>query len=67
MARFDVREPSSYDPMSADERANLISEGFDVDDRYPEYGQRALLQAYRAGFLDGLDHAASPETETKEI
>jgi hypothetical protein len=55
----DVCEPSSGNPMTADERANLISEGFDVDDEYPEYGQRALLKAYRAGFLDGIDSANS--------
>lgn len=50
---FDVREPSSDDPITADERTNLTIEGFDVDEPYPEYGQQSLLQAYRAGFHDG--------------
>lgn len=53
--RFDVREPSSDESMTTDERNNLINEGFNVDEEYPEYEQRSLLQAYRAGFLDGLD------------
>jgi hypothetical protein len=55
----DVREPSSGDPMTADERANLISEGFDVDKGFHDYGNSDLLKAYRAGFLDGIDSANS--------
>ena len=37
------------------ERANLRVAGFyDLDDPYPEYGQRSLLAAYRAGWHDAL-------------
>jgi hypothetical protein len=52
---MDVREPSSAHPATDDEWANLTSEGFDLDEGDPKYGQDAILKAYRAGYLDGVD------------
>lgn len=51
---MDVRNPSSGDPLTEDERRNLTTEGFDLNDKWPEYGQASLPQAYRAGFHDAL-------------
>lgn len=50
---MDVRDQSSGDPPTGDERRNLTIEGFDLDEDYPEYGNSAVVQAYRAGFHDG--------------
>jgi hypothetical protein len=44
---FDVREPSSGDPMTDDEWANLESEGFNLNESDPKlrYGIPDLLKA----------------------
>lgn len=52
---FIVHDPRAEVGPTDLERANLRIVGFyDLDDPYPEYGQRSLLAAYRAGFHDAL-------------
>lgn len=46
----EVRPPESHDPPTAYERAMLTALGNDLSDPYPEYGQNALIEAFRAGF-----------------
>lgn len=51
--RREVRPPEGHDPATPYERAMLTALGNDLSDPWPEYGQHALIEAFRAGFQAG--------------
>lgn len=61
MSDFDIREPFSNDPMTADEQDNLTGIGFEIGKNFHNYGIGDLLLTYRAAFLDGANHASSDD------
>lgn len=48
----EVRPSASSDPATEWERMTLKMDGLWSDDRYPEFGQDAVLHAYRLGYED---------------
>lgn len=67
--KHQVHEPDSEAwPPTELERANLNIAGFyDLDEKYPEYGQRSLVCAYRAGYHDAPSVAAELRSLLTEL
>ncbi|MDP7733664.1 hypothetical protein [Mycobacterium paragordonae] len=54
--------PPSKDEIDAE--LSLAIMGYDPKDKYPEWGNDAMREAYRAGWEDGCRYVPSQQTTT---